>query len=51
MTEYIIEGYYSDFCGWEEVCREDNLEDATTRLNEYDYHEFNYPHRIRRETS
>ena len=43
---YVVQGYYVEGYGWEDVCAEESRTEAKDRLIEYDENEPEYRHRI-----
>jgi hypothetical protein len=47
VSRYIIQGYYGKLHGWEDLCEEDNREEAEERLREYNDNEPKSLHRMK----
>ncbi len=43
---YVIQGYYSDQYGWEDLCAYEDRLEARTDLKAYDLEEPQYEHRL-----
>lgn len=46
MMEYVVQGKYSGYYGWEDLTAETDLAEAEARLAEYDENEPTVRHRI-----